>query len=89
MSLTNQIICCHQHTAEEKHCAGQPIVAPENHIVDDSLVNQVPDFDEAGHRGDQSEHSHDWVGFCALRVYDITSNLQGERETQRKRALLE
>lgn len=36
-------------------------MTPEHHIIDDGLIDQVPDLDEAGHRRDQSEHSHGWV----------------------------
>lgn len=30
----------------------------EDHVVDDSLVDQVADFDEARNRGDHSENRH-------------------------------
>jgi len=60
--LTYQIIGRYDNTAEKHDGRGDSIVRPEDHIVDDGLVDQVSHLDEAGDRRHQAKHCH----FCSI-----------------------
>jgi len=56
--LTYQIIGRYNNTAKKHDGRGDSVVRPEDHIVDDGLVDQVSHLDEAGDRRHQAEHCH-------------------------------
>lgn len=48
-SLTNQIVCSHNDATGEEYRCGNPVMAAEYHVIDNSFVQQISYFDEAGH----------------------------------------
>lgn len=61
---TNQVVGGDNDAADKQQRARDAVVASEDHVVNDSLVNQIADFDEARHRGHHSENGH--FGFSWL-----------------------
>lgn len=56
--LTYQIIGRDDDATGEQNSAGDSVVRPEDHVIDDRLVHQVSYLDEPGHRRDQPKHRH-------------------------------
>jgi len=50
--FTYQIIGADDDATEKQHGRRDPVMHPENHVVDDGLVNQIPHFDKSGDRRD-------------------------------------
>lgn len=61
---TNQVVGGDDDAADEQQRARDAVVASEDHVVDDSLVDEIADFDEARHRGHHPENGH--FGFCGF-----------------------
>lgn len=57
-SLTYQVIGGDDDATGEKNSRRDSVVRPEDHVVDDRLVDQVSHLDEPGDRRDQAKHGH-------------------------------
>lgn len=58
IKLTDQIVGGHDDATHEEYGTGDAIVAPENHVVDDRLFDQVAHLHKTGHGRDQPEKRH-------------------------------
>lgn len=60
--LTDEIVGRDNDTAHEEYSTSYTVMAPEDHVVDDRLVDQVSHFDEARDGGHHPEDRHCLVG---------------------------
>lgn len=74
---TNQVVGGDNDAADEQQRARDAVVASEDHVVDDSLVDKIADLDEARHGGHHPENGH--FGFCGF-LFASRSQLGASRE---------
>lgn len=55
---TNQVVGGDNDAADEEQRARDAVMASEDHVVDDCLVDEIADLDEARHRGNHPENGH-------------------------------
>lgn len=56
--LTNQVVGSDDDATDEQQRTRDSVVAPEDHVVDDSLIDEIADFDEARNSGHHTEDGH-------------------------------
>lgn len=56
--LTYEIIGGYDNAAQKQYGRRNPVVCPENHVVDHGLVYEVADFDKARYGRNHSENGH-------------------------------
>ena len=56
--LTNQVVCSYNDTTHKEQRSCYSVVTAENHVVNNSSVQEIPDFDEAGNGRYHSKNSH-------------------------------
>lgn len=85
LELTDQIVGRDNDAAHKQYGTSNAIVAPENQVVDDRLVDEIAHLYEAANGRDQSEKRHRAIGLvydalgrnliCAERITNINRNI--------------
>ena len=56
--VTYEIVGRYEDAGEEQNGGGNPVMAPEDDIVNDGFLDQVADLDEPRHCGHKCQNGH-------------------------------